>query len=360
MYQQRPSQRQDSRRPSPNWQDQFAQMTLGNENLPRTAATNRVPSGTTPPTTATFDQSGKNRVTGKSGLESTSGTSTPVASATNTSSTTPPVATGKHEQATSWRASVSKTGADVTCTAKGGSGSGDREKAVNGFNGVFGNRVSSKSTSATKTSPNISDDAARHERSASACSSRSSNTSSAGVGGRDLTSNAPGFNSSFDSLETSGRGTPSPEIISTPPVLSSEEPPFFNHSAAAAANGGGSGKGMMSSGGHLDSYFDSRSGSRRSISGGGPGIIGQPSGPAFKPQQQPPFYFSTVVRQPHGPPGGADELGNKNFASRVRQKAVSDLAGVLGRRRATSPMPTAVEGGYVEAGFGYEAGVVGA
>ncbi|KAI5454396.1 hypothetical protein NCC49_004449 [Naganishia albida] len=60
------------------------------------------------------------------------------------------------------------------------------------------------------------------------------------------------------------------------------------------------------------------------------GVIGQntPAGPAV-----------VVLRQPLGPPGSADELGGKNFASRIRRKAGLDLS-VLGRR-AVSPLPLA-------------------
>ena len=44
------------------------------------------------------------------------------------------------------------------------------------------------------------------------------------------------------------------------------------------------------------------------------GVIGQGFGPSAA--GAPVGMYGVVVRQPHGPPGGADELGNKNFASR--------------------------------------------
>jgi hypothetical protein len=45
------------------------------------------------------------------------------------------------------------------------------------------------------------------------------------------------------------------------------------------------------------------------------GVIGQGFAPSLIPSAGGSAY-GIVVRQPHGPPGGADELGNKNFASR--------------------------------------------
>ncbi|KAF9779495.1 hypothetical protein BJ322DRAFT_1013266 [Thelephora terrestris] len=41
---------------------------------------------------------------------------------------------------------------------------------------------------------------------------------------------------------------------------------------------------------------------------------------------------SQPVRQPKGPPSGADELGPKNFATRVRRRAIGGLSGLLERR----------------------------
>ncbi|KAL7415674.1 hypothetical protein BDY24DRAFT_413248 [Mrakia frigida] len=46
-------------------------------------------------------------------------------------------------------------------------------------------------------------------------------------------------------------------------------------------------------------------------------------------------YGSGVIRQPRGPPSPADELGARNFASRLRKKAGSNLS-VLGRREQTA------------------------
>ena len=41
---------------------------------------------------------------------------------------------------------------------------------------------------------------------------------------------------------------------------------------------------------------------------------------------------STPVRQPRGPPSGAEELGPKNFASRIRRKAIGGLGAMLDAR----------------------------
>ncbi len=41
---------------------------------------------------------------------------------------------------------------------------------------------------------------------------------------------------------------------------------------------------------------------------------------------------SQPTRQPRGPPSGADELGPKNFATRIRRKAIGGLLDARGRR----------------------------
>ncbi|TDL29313.1 hypothetical protein BD410DRAFT_833639 [Rickenella mellea] len=42
--------------------------------------------------------------------------------------------------------------------------------------------------------------------------------------------------------------------------------------------------------------------------------------------------FSQPMRQPRGPPSGADELGPKNFATRIRRKAIGGLGAMLDAR----------------------------
>lgn len=41
---------------------------------------------------------------------------------------------------------------------------------------------------------------------------------------------------------------------------------------------------------------------------------------------------SQPMRQPRGPPSGADELGPKNFATRIRRKAIGGLGMLMGAR----------------------------
>lgn len=59
-----------------------------------------------------------------------------------------------------------------------------------------------------------------------------------------------------------------------------------------------------------------------------------PSTVAFPQQQQtaPIRVLSQPVRQPKGPPSGADELGPKNFATRIRRKAIGGLNDLLETR----------------------------
>jgi hypothetical protein len=49
-----------------------------------------------------------------------------------------------------------------------------------------------------------------------------------------------------------------------------------------------------------------------------------------------PTFSVVVIRQPRGPPAGADELGSHNFATRIRQKAALDLSTAIGRRSGTA------------------------
>lgn len=50
------------------------------------------------------------------------------------------------------------------------------------------------------------------------------------------------------------------------------------------------------------------------------------------PQAAPIKAASQLLRQPKGPPSGADELGPKNFATRIRRKAIGGLSGLLETR----------------------------
>jgi len=41
---------------------------------------------------------------------------------------------------------------------------------------------------------------------------------------------------------------------------------------------------------------------------------------------------SQPTRQPRGPPSGTEELGPKNFASRIRRKAIGGLGALMDAR----------------------------
>ncbi|KAH9963178.1 hypothetical protein BC827DRAFT_1266485 [Russula dissimulans] len=53
-----------------------------------------------------------------------------------------------------------------------------------------------------------------------------------------------------------------------------------------------------------------------------------PTVPAVVPQR----VLSQPVRQPRGPPSGADELGPRNFATRIRRKAIGGLGALMDAR----------------------------
>lgn len=60
----------------------------------------------------------------------------------------------------------------------------------------------------------------------------------------------------------------------------------------------------------------------------GLGLGRAPPATAALPQR----VLSLAVRQPRGPPSGADELGPRNFASRIRRKAIGGLGALMGAR----------------------------
>ncbi|KAF5363902.1 hypothetical protein D9756_000863 [Leucocoprinus leucothites] len=66
--------------------------------------------------------------------------------------------------------------------------------------------------------------------------------------------------------------------------------------------------------------------------------IGRPTSASPEQQQYPTVSVvshrmaSQPARQPRGPPSGADELGPKNFATRIRRKAIGGLLDARGRR----------------------------
>ncbi|KXN87871.1 hypothetical protein AN958_07880 [Leucoagaricus sp. SymC.cos] len=68
--------------------------------------------------------------------------------------------------------------------------------------------------------------------------------------------------------------------------------------------------------------------------------IGRPTSTSPEQPQHPTVsvvnhrMVSQPTRQPRGPPSGADELGPKNFATRIRRKAIGGLLDACGRREA--------------------------
>ncbi|KAJ7117405.1 hypothetical protein C8R43DRAFT_902109 [Mycena crocata] len=64
--------------------------------------------------------------------------------------------------------------------------------------------------------------------------------------------------------------------------------------------------------------------------------IGRPASAVAEQQQYAPVpghrMASQPVRQPRGPPSGADELGPKNFATRIRRKAIGGLGMLMNSR----------------------------
>ncbi|EPQ59903.1 hypothetical protein GLOTRDRAFT_11424, partial [Gloeophyllum trabeum ATCC 11539] len=62
--------------------------------------------------------------------------------------------------------------------------------------------------------------------------------------------------------------------------------------------------------------------------------IGRPAPQGAAPQQSVVSHrlASQPMRQPRGPPSGADELGPKNFATRIRRKAIGGLGMLMGAR----------------------------
>lgn len=60
--------------------------------------------------------------------------------------------------------------------------------------------------------------------------------------------------------------------------------------------------------------------------------IGRPAPVPVVPATLPQRVLSQPVRQPRGPPSGADELGPRNFATRIRRKAIGGLGALMDAR----------------------------
>jgi len=60
--------------------------------------------------------------------------------------------------------------------------------------------------------------------------------------------------------------------------------------------------------------------------------IGRPTPAPQAPLAVSHRMASQPLRQPRGPPSGTDELGPKNFATRIRRKAIGGLGVLMGAR----------------------------
>jgi len=58
--------------------------------------------------------------------------------------------------------------------------------------------------------------------------------------------------------------------------------------------------------------------------------VGRPSQPALHTEHV--RLVSQPARQPRGPPAGVEELGARNFASRIRRKAIGGLGALMDAR----------------------------
>lgn len=263
----------------------------------------------------TFQNSSAPR--GESSTRRVSPTAVSSAAASGTSTPVAPPQSAKHAQAATWRASgrfqMPTAPAQTilpqkhTSTASINNG----EKAITGFNGVFGNRLMGNDNRTH-----------RSTRSGSTSSLEESVTLSP-KRGREAT--VTSSTSSCDTADTCIVTPIADERVRTDGYFGIKPtftpPPTFGVGKDNAYQY------------HQLAPTMSRS-SVASSADGAAGVIGQ--GYKAFPAVTSAGNFSSVIRQPFGPPGGADELGSKNFATRLRQKAVSDLS-LLGRRKAQSP-----------------------
>lgn len=86
----------------------------------------------------------------------------------------------------------------------------------------------------------------------------------------------------------------------------------------------------LSGSSHMSSSSAREEASKKLFQGLG---IGRPSIQVVAPAEViRPRAVSQPIRQPRGPPGAADELGDKNFANRIRKKAIGGLGALLEAR----------------------------
>lgn len=317
-----------------SWEESFGNLSLGGPDVVRTP---------TPKSANSTSASAQTQVTPPKVDKRTSPTS-----ATSTAG----LAAGKHEQAATWRrgspSASQQTSISPAATPVRGisanAGAEPANKAFN-FNGVFGNKVvglprqaSQTSSVESSTTTNAKADGegrkerVRTGRSGSASSSEGFESGSGSgsvlsdqqqqyqqerqdrlersfVGrARESTFAGSTSSSSFESV-----GTPPPVLI-TPPCEPLENQYSGKQGSGTPNNGGYFGIKRVVSGEQGNGNVNVNGNGKY-----GPGVIGQgfgsPSTVLF-PGGVGSTAYGVVIRQPHGPPGGADELGNKNFASR--------------------------------------------
>ena len=306
---------------SNGWEEGFANLSIGNNDVrtptPKTAMSTQThgsnPGGIMTPPHPTTSSRGEKR-------------------SSVLGSAPPSNASGKHEQAATWR-SLGKTQQTPVSPAQtpGRSTTGPVEPAAKGFNfnGVFGNKVvprqasQTSSTSSSSAVNNTADEDKNRVRTGRSGSASSSSASSDGAGSgpnershqqqrqqqleRSLAGRAreltfAGSTSSFESVVTP------PPVLITPPCMPGDQFSAKQHAGGTSTGYFGIKKVVGSGDVHVH-------GQANTSGRNGLGVIGQGFGSA--PQNQTgATSYGVVIRQPHGPPGGADELGNKNFASR--------------------------------------------
>jgi hypothetical protein len=221
-----------------------------------------------------------------------------------------PAGQGKHQAAVSWRslgngAAVGgrgKTGLITPETSPVGARLENKEnKPFKGFNGVFGNKVVSLSSTNVTGEKEKELTGTRKERSGSDLSQTSSRgSSSASTTGYH---ERKGTNNSSCSEETNQTGLTTP-LPSCSPSIKEETRQCDGYFGSKSVGTGSPGK---DEGFAIPNHHGGGKTLTSAMGDSNTGVIGQ----GFTG-----FGWSAVVRQPAGPPGGADELGSKNFASR--------------------------------------------
>lgn len=253
--------------------------------------------------------------------------------------------TGKHEQAASWRSASASgkmpqtTGVvplNQTAPRNAISTSSSNEPASKGFNSLFGNKVVPRQTSRASSAGSSPTDEKNHageeEGGKSVRTGRSGSASSSSASSDVSLSNAQDNTQQQrqDHLENllaganraremtfSGSSSSFESVVTPPPVLIT--PPCDQY--AGRQNSGSMGyfgiKKVLGGNDDVQVHGQGQPMNANANVRNGLGVIGQGFGATQAIHQRAgTASYGVVVRQPHGPPGGADELGNKNFASR--------------------------------------------